>query len=79
MKNKLPPIKDRIRAALANGPKSYYDVMYEVFPEEYLPRAFRRAAKGGPPGCAFAFGRALREMGINDLNAGPGHGVLRLP
>lgn len=74
------PLKDRIRAALVDGPKSYYQVMREVFPEEQFPRAFQQSSNGGPPGCAMAFGRALREMGINSYRAnGPGHGELRLP
>lgn len=75
---KPKPIKERIAAALADGPRAYHAVLYEVFPEEHFPRAFRSATKGGPPGCAFAFGRALREMGIYDGGRGSGR-KLRLP
>ena len=36
--------------------------MDAVFPSEWFPGAFNRNANGGSPGCAMAFGRALREM-----------------
>lgn len=72
------PIKSRISAALAGGPRSYYAVLQEVFPTKDFPKAFRSASKGGPPGCAFAFGRALREMGIYDAGQGSDR-LLRLP
>ncbi len=75
---KPAPIKERITAALADGPRSYHAVLQEVFPSAQFPRAFRSANKGGPPGCAFAFGRALREMGIYDHGRGSDR-LLRLP
>ena len=58
-------IKDRIIAALASAPgrsMRYHDLAYCVFPPDKYPRAWRSRAGGGPPGCAMAFGRALREM-----------------
>lgn len=60
----MPPIKERIRAALeaAGGRMNRYSCMHAVFPPEQFPRAWRYQANGGPPGCAMAFGRALREM-----------------
>ncbi len=76
--SKPAPIKDRIRAALKDGPKSYYATMYEVFPDDQFPRAYRSATKGGPPGCAFAFGRALRQMGVWESSRDRGR-MLSLP
>jgi len=74
------PIKERIAKALADGPKDYWDVMFEVFPREQFPRAWRYRAGGGPPGCAMAFGRALRQMGIADHGRdGTPHGILKMP
>lgn len=76
----MPTLKDRIRAALANGSRSYHEVMHEVFPDEHFPRAFRCSSNGGPPGCAMTFGRALREMGITEYHGGrAGRGKLSLP
>ncbi len=34
-----------------------------VFPEKEYPKAYRISNNGGPPGCAMAFGSALRRMG----------------
>lgn len=49
---------------MANGGEmEYYACMRVVFPEDQYPNAWRYQANGGPPGCAMAFGRALREMG----------------
>lgn len=55
-------IKDRILAAYRPG-ISYYDLIHAVFPDNQYPRAFRHAPGGGPPGCAMAFGNALKKMG----------------
>jgi hypothetical protein len=73
----IPPLKERIRLALKFGPRSYHYVLHAVFPESHFPRAFKVATKGGPPGCAFAFGRALREMGVTEYTGGRrGRGTL---
>jgi len=56
-------IKQRILDANPIG-KRYYDLMLEVFPPDEFPRAFEGSPRGGPPGCAMAFGRALRELGL---------------
>ena len=56
-------LKQRILDAGPIG-KHYYELMLEVFPPEDYPRAFEGAPRGGPPGCAMAFGRALRELGL---------------
>lgn len=77
-KMKPAPLKERIRAALSGGPRSYYAVMHDVFPEEQFPRAWRASVNGGPPGCAFAFGRALREMGVYESSKDKGR-ILTLP
>lgn len=58
----LPPIRVRMRAAYEKSRK-YSDMLREVFPESHFPRAHRYSYNGGPPGCAMAFGRALRAMG----------------
>lgn len=73
------PIKERIRAALASGPMTYYNLMLAVFPSDEFPRAWRYQSNGGPPGCAMAFGKALREMGIREGWVKKGRGMLRLP
>lgn len=61
-------LKERIRAALVarGGRGKYHEVMREVFPHDKYPRAFRYSSNGGPPGCAMAFGRAIREIGAFD-------------
>lgn len=56
------PIKDRIRAHYRPG-IDYWDLLHAVFPRIEYPRAWEYSSNGGPPGCAMAFGRALREMG----------------
>ena len=55
-------IKDRIRKHYRPG-IDYHELMRLVFPEKDYPRAFEYQSHGGPPGCAMAFGKALREMG----------------
>lgn len=67
-----PRIQDRIRAALlkAGGSMCYYDLMRAVFPKEDYPDAFRFKTEGGPPGCAMAFGAALKRMGCYMVNRG---------
>jgi hypothetical protein len=59
------PIKERIRAAYYRG-IGYHELMHKVFPEDKYPKAYRYQQNGGPPGCAMAFGRALREMGAHE-------------
>jgi hypothetical protein len=58
-------IKDRIRIVLeANGGRmSYCDLLDAVFPVAEYPDSRRHSSNGGPPGCAMALGRALREVG----------------
>jgi hypothetical protein len=65
--SKPPPIKERIAAAMANGERDYYVVLEAVFPPALYPKAWRNSSNGGPPGCAMAFGRALRELGLMDF------------
>lgn len=64
------PIKARIKIALLRAGKTMdrRDLMRVVFPSDKYPRAFNYQANGGPPGCAMAFGRAIREMcGENEI------------
>lgn len=56
------PLVDRIRYAWSPGIR-YYDLMRAAFPTDEFPDAFRTPNRGGPPGCAMAFGAALRRMG----------------
>lgn len=56
-------LKHRILDADPIG-KHYYELMLEVFPPDQYPCAFEGSLRGGPPGCAMAFGRALRELGL---------------
>lgn len=65
---KPAPIKDRIRAALEaeGGRMLRHQLMHKVFPQDQFPKAWNYQSNGGPPGCAMAFGRALREMGCRE-------------
>jgi len=63
MPTKRPSLIERVRAAWRAG-VGYHDLMREVFPESEYPKAFRYSTNGGPPGCAMAFGKALRVLGI---------------
>lgn len=61
-----PPLKLRISLAMAGTHSmSYFDLMHAVFPPAQYPRAYRYQSNGGPPGCAMAFGKALRELGAS--------------
>ncbi len=58
------PIKDRIEEHYVYG-ISYHELMRKVFPEDAYPKAWRYGTGGGPPGCAMAFGKALRSSGLH--------------
>jgi hypothetical protein len=69
---RLVPIKDRIKSAMGDKRTiGYFDLMDAVFPRDHYPRARNYSLNGGPPGCAMALGRALRELGLSD--SGMGH------
>lgn len=55
-------IEARIRDAYAKT-RSYHGMLNLVFPAERYPKARRISNNGGPPGCAMAFGAAIRRMG----------------
>jgi len=58
------PIKERPRLAMGNKPfMRYHDMMDAVFPRDDFPDSWHHATKGGPPGCARAFGSALARYG----------------
>lgn len=62
--SKPVPIVQRIVAAMQRcrvNRREYHDLMRAVFPERDYPNAWRYKAAGGPPGCAMAFGAALRR------------------
>ena len=56
------PLNVRIRRHYTPG-IDYHELMRLVFPLGQYPRAFNYSSNGGPPGCAMAFGRGLRQMG----------------
>ncbi len=61
------PIKKRIEDALveSGGVLGYHDLLWKVFPRDEYLKSYQNSSNGGPPGCAMAFGKALREM-VND-------------
>lgn len=58
------PICDRIQKHYTPG-IDYHDLLRAVFPYEEWPNAWRYQSNGGPPGCAMAFGRALRRCNLS--------------
>lgn len=67
------PIQQRIHNAMAGRTTmSYYELMVLVFPDDQYPGAMMNSSNGGPPGCAMAFGKAIRTMGGMRI-AEPGH------
>jgi hypothetical protein len=80
---KMPPIKDRIVAAIRSkgGSVGYYDLAHIVFPKAQYPNAFSSPNKGGPPGCYMVLSRAIREHGFhmqfsNDPRSGVVHSTI---
>jgi len=74
------PIKARILAAMAGRSQApYYDIMQAVFPDAEYPRAWCHKADGGPPGCAMAFGAAVRRMGGMTCGAMHGQRMVWIP
>ena len=55
-------LKERIRTHYRAGVTDYNLLMQACFPPETHPEAFGYPTRGGPPGCAMAFNRALSEM-----------------
>lgn len=70
------PIKQRILNALQENGESleYQSLLYLVFPSEEYPRARRNSSNGGPPGCAMALGRALRDMDYQIFDSNHAYG-----
>lgn len=68
-------LKERVRYWFNSGVRDYAVLLNRVFPGDRFPNARRCSSNGGPPGCAMALGRALRELGIlrdqktNELSA----------
>jgi len=63
-------LKLRILEALAtfpDGSARYHAVLWKVWPPDEYPRAHRHSSKGGPPGVAMSFGRALNQMQRENL------------
>lgn len=62
-------IHDRIRNAFGPDDEElpYHVLIRRVFPPDQYPNAWRSANKGGPPGCARAFGAALYRMGMKEF------------
>ncbi len=75
----MNPIKCRIIAAFGHENRMEYTaLMRAVFPESEYPNAMRYQSNGGPPGCAMAFGRALRSLGCHATGVGAGR-IVQLP
>jgi len=60
----LPPIRDRIDAALKNGPLCYTDLWNKVFPADLFPRRGGTPSRGGPPGSYMALSYAIDKHGF---------------
>ena len=62
---KLTPLQKRIVDALKKQHRqrmNYHSLMYELWPPDQHPKAWRHSSNGGPPGCCMAFGRALSQL-----------------
>lgn len=61
----LTPLQAKIVTLLSAQSRrrmNYHALMYALWPPEQHPKAWRNSSNGGPPGCAMAFGRALRQL-----------------
>ena len=58
------PLQGRILYWRSKGVTDYHRLMDKCFPADLYPNAFRCSGNGGPPGCAMAFGKALRLLGF---------------
>lgn len=79
LKNKIP-LKTRIKDSLikSGGVINYHALMVECFPFDEYQKAWRYQSRGGPPACAMAFGKALRELGCIRTGSGAG-GKVHMP
>lgn len=83
---KPKPICERIVDAVMEGgedrgtvrQRDYHSTLAAVFPEKDYPRAWRYQSNGGPPGCAMAFGAALRRLGLHVDYSKSGRRMIRL-
>ena len=72
-------IESRIRAVMGSKTTmQYHDLIHLVFPPEKYPNAYNYSVNGGPPGCAMAFGAAIRRMGGRDTRMG-GQRTVEIP
>ena len=51
----VPPIHERVKAALSQGWVEYAALEHAVFPDCWFPKAFRYNSNGGPPGVRWMF------------------------
>lgn len=64
-------IECRIKQAMAGKTTMpYHDLMRMVFPPDKYPKAYNYSVNGGPPGCAMAFGAAIKRLGGRDIGQG---------
>jgi hypothetical protein len=66
----MKPLHQRILTELQKFPDGralYNHLMFAVWPPDKYPKAYRMGCNGGPPGVAWVFGRALREMQAANL------------
>lgn len=74
-------IDGRIRAALAAGPLSSLALAEILWPHDACPKAWRYQTNGGPSGWVLPMGKAIKRMGLNVQNKGPGpdNKIISLP
>lgn len=65
------PLAERIDYHWGRGVRTYSALLAACFPDE---KSNRISQNGGPPGCAMAFGAALRRMGIRRVAEERSHG-----
>ena len=58
------PLRERIRYYYGRRVTTYHGLLRACFPPDLHPRAWNTSTRGGPPGCARAFGSALRRLGL---------------
>lgn len=58
------PLRARIDHYYRHGWRDYHGLLAKCFPPRIHAKAWRCSSNGGPPGCAMAFGAAVRRMGL---------------
>lgn len=75
----------RLMKAYADLPKflhgwvDYQELLRATYPHGQFPNAWNQASRGGPPGCAMAFGRLVRGLGGEFGERPSGTRLVRIP